>query len=104
MTTGVLYSLSMDNGEIKVQTGLTIPDKDGIRKYVRCTVEGHGKVTCPYIPGEVHNSRLWLHERDDILARGLFIEHAKNQIEDLSKKINRQYKKLELLKGCNIDD
>lgn len=53
---------------------------------------------CSIDPGVIHNSVLWLPERDDKRAREIFIEHEENAIQELRDKIEYHEWNIKMLK------
>lgn len=58
---------------------------------------------CSPNPGEVYNSVVWLTERDDELAKKMFIEYEEFILEELREKIEKHEQAIEKLKGLDMD-
>lgn len=92
-----VYLYSRHNGQTKVYQGNLSPFN---RRGYRFTYERNGKdmyLQCPFEPGVVHHSVVWLYERDDKKAKELFLEHEQNAIRDLQEKIKRREWNIKLL-------
>ena len=92
-----VYQYTLRNGGLFVHDGTIIEDDD--HKYVyfkdkkikaRCPSEEEFGVIC------TKGSSLWLTERNDELAKRIFIEYELQCVVDLQKQIDR---KLELIKA-----
>lgn len=85
-----VYLYSRYSGRTEVYRGILSPFN---RYGARFTYERNGKdmyLQCPFEPGVVRHSVVWLYERDDQKVKELFLEHERNAILDLQEKIKRR--------------
>lgn len=105
-TKGYLYRRVRDRFEVVY--GTVIPLKYGRRKeyatfqYQSGLQEKH--LTCWGKPGFMYYNVVWLQERDDELARKLFMKYEKNCIKELEEKIARHQWCIDTLIGQEVID
>lgn len=106
-TTGYLYSRY--RGKFEVHYGNIFPMNYDRRRneYVKFSYS-NGRfdkhTTCWAKPGVMHYGALWLPERDDELARKLFLEYEKDCVKELEERIARHRSTIEVLKDQVIYD
>lgn len=100
-TKGYLYSKWRDRFE--VQEGYCIPSNYTYHNWLGRFVIRYGHkekhFQCALEPGVVYNQALWLIERDDKLARKLFIEKEETAIRELKEKIERHEHTIRMLQA-----
>ena len=95
-----VYKYTLRNGEIFVHEGMVI--EQGSHKNVYFKTKG---LTERYPKktefGIVHSSgpSLWLSDRDDELAKCIFVEYEERCLTDLQKQIERKLQLIKALKG-----
>lgn len=85
-----VYLYSRYRGRFDVYEGDLRSSNYGRGRYYQFIFKRNGKESCLQCSGEsgvVHHSVLWLPERNDQLARDLFIEHERTIIKELQDKI-----------------
>lgn len=102
VTPGYLYStwkgeFKVRKGNVRIREGSFtagfIFDDPGIgQKCVSCSVD----------PGKLHNSCIWMKERNDALAKQIFLDYEHFQIEVLKEKIDRHKYKIKVLKSTKL--
>ena len=96
-----IYMYTMMNGKFNVREG-TIEEDECHRKFIvypdfgrdsyyfRATRRGFGII--------INGITLYLEDRNDELAKRLFIEHEENDIAELEEKIGRKLENIKMLK------
>ena len=106
VTRGYLYSRYKDR--LNVYYGTITPlNYGGRRDYARFEyVNGQKekRLQCWYKPGVIYYGTVWLYERDDELARKLFLEYEKNCIKELEERITRHWRCIETLTNQGVTD
>ena len=106
VTRGYLYSRY--KGRFEVHYGTITPLNYGRRRdYARFEYTNGQKekrLQCWYKPGVVYYGTVWLTERDDELARKLFLDYEKNCILELEERIDRHHGCIETLLVQEVND
>ena len=94
-----VYKYTLKNEKIFVHEGIIVEDR--VRKSVRFE-DKKLRVRLPkdeeFGIVQVSGPSLWLTEKDDRLAKRIFIEYLENGISELQETINRRSKLVDLLK------
>lgn len=106
VTKGYLYSRY--KGRFEVHYGTITPLNYGRRRdYARFEYKNGQKekrLQCWYKPGVVYYGTVWLSERNDELARKLFLDYEKNCILELEERIDRHHGCIETLLVQEVND
>ncbi len=96
------YLYSLWNDQFTVTEGTVVICSGNRRAHAKfdCDTKREYIVVDP-APGMIRQAKLWLHERDDELARRLLREYHEECIADLKKKLHSHEQKLDILKGEN---
>lgn len=93
------YLYSMWNNELVMKEGYIDYTKFYYRNdRVPFHIDGHYKTMCGREPGFVYNGFVWLTERDDELARRIFIGYEEMRIADLERQLENHKQKIKILK------
>lgn len=85
-----VYLYSRYRGRFDVYQGCVRPSNYGRGRYAQFIYIRNGKessLQCDPDPGVVHHSVVWLTERNDQLARDVFVKHEEDAIQALRDKI-----------------
>lgn len=98
----IIYHYNIIDGELTVKKGIIKTANEG-KKYSYKYVEfDYGRLEIPRMSeiGIIHSGRpsLWLFERDDELAKKMFIEYEEECIEKAKEDIEKRQKLLEVIK------
>lgn len=93
-----LYSLKEDN-TLYIQTGIVNTNFDRWSKRGKFVSDTGRRCYVADGPAEVHYLKVWLVERDDELAKKIFIEYHERKIKDLKRAILPHKIAIEALKG-----
>lgn len=98
-----LYLYTARNGKFHVYEGMIVENKR--RFYMKHVVRFDGRTQLEYPPTDKQigrvlggGPRLWLLERDDNLARKLFLEYEEEKLKQLEKQYNKKVELIRVLK------
>ena len=94
------YLYSLWNDQFTVTEGTVVIFCGNRRAHAKFECDARREyITVDPAPSKISKAKLWLHERDDELARRLLIEYHEECIADLKKKLTGHEQKLDILKG-----
>lgn len=98
-----LYLYTARNGKFNIHEGVVTENKR--RYYSRMMVAFTTKTTLEFLPKESEighiisgGPRLWMTERDDALAKKLFLEYEEEKLAELEKKIAKKKELIRVLR------
>lgn len=86
------YSYRLGRNEYSNPYGLFTANKKPVRS------RSHNSYECSLEEGLIWNNMLWLSQRDDKKAAGIFIEYQEEMLEELMKRVKAYQAKIDMLK------